>query len=334
MNERFGVLRSLLADPERTPDWYDRVSMVLWQGHEQDAAHYVAEWVPYASSFDCWDGNLMELEDLEDFETWSAMAPFGRYMLTLQHEFGEVAELREFLEHPRASTLRELRIVDAPLPPQVCSVIAEASHMTALRVLCIRNVDIGDEQVADEQVARLADAPHLAALEQLYLTYVGATFEGLQSVFMSPHMRELRVLHYDGNRLGDLDQILGQPWMELPNLRELNLDENGLGGDHVAELVDELGAFRGLKTLSLAFNRLGEMGAGALARCNGLAALESLCLMDSGIDDDCARHLAESEHLTNVKRLSLRGNPIGEEGREAIASSPYLSASAKASAFE
>ncbi|EPY29560.1 hypothetical protein STCU_04461, partial [Strigomonas culicis] len=76
-----------------------------------------------------------------------------------------------------------------------------------------------------------------------------------------------------------------------------------------------LGENSSLKTLKLDFNKIGDSGMAHLN--NGLkwnSTLQELSMQYCGITAEGASYLSYVIKSTNVKELSLRGNPLGDEG--------------------
>jgi hypothetical protein len=102
---------------------------------------------------------------------------------------------------------------------------------------------------------------------------------------------------------------------------QLDLSGNRL----TAAAIDELDKvdFGHIHTLEMGRNPLGQAGAEAIARCGRLSGVEILYLPEAGINGPgvAAIYAGESK-LGRVRDLSLNGNPLGDEGAEAIARSP------------
>jgi len=79
-----------------------------------------------------------------------------------------------------------------------------------------------------------------------------------------------------------------------------------------------------------AADRLGARGAMALANNSSLAALATLDLVATAIDDDAVRVLAASPHLGALRELGLAENPsVTDAGLAALAASPIAATLAK-----
>jgi Leucine-rich repeat (LRR) protein len=67
-----------------------------------------------------------------------------------------------------------------------------------------------------------------------------------------------------------------------------------------------------LLTLDLAYNQIGREG--AIKLVDNFDTLTYLDIGENNIDSEGITHIANSEHLVNLKTLNLQGNEIGDEG--------------------
>jgi uncharacterized protein (TIGR02996 family) len=96
--------------------------------------------------------------------------------------------------------------------------------------------------------------------------------------------------------------------------------------------LDALGArylassahLRGLTTLYLGKNSLGDEGVGALAQAPWLASLNLLDLSDNGLSERAATALTTCPHLLHLTELYLGRNSLGDAGAERLAQWPGL----------
>jgi len=105
--------------------------------------------------------------------------------------------------------------------------------------------------------------------------------------------------------------------VSLPQLRELRLNENPLGAEGVARLLD--GPFIStVQKLVLGRTDLGDRGAEVLARSQTLSQVKRLQLDHNNITMDGATLLAESALLTHVASLDLSDNAISDADRASL----------------
>jgi len=108
----------------------------------------------------------------------------------------------------------------------------------------------------------------------------------------------------------------------LPNLTSLNLGQCGIGSAGAGALA--AARIRGLRSLSLSGNPIGDAGLTALLQTPLLARCRRLYLARCRLTDASAKELAAASHLDGLTGLCLGGNAIEDEGATALAKSPYL----------
>ena len=106
-------------------------------------------------------------------------------------------------------------------------------------------------------------------------------------------------------------------------LEALDLSHNKIGAVGATAIADSK-TLTNLQSLNLAWNAIGPDGARAIANSPTFANLQSLDLELNAIDADGARAIADSKFLTNLQDLNLSSNNIGPDGGMAIADSKIL----------
>lgn len=211
--------------------------------------------------------------------------------------------------------------------------------------------DDDDEPSSRLAVARdLAADPRLARVE-LLATGVRWGAEGLAALLGSPHLANLRGLHiadpdcqpYAGDAIatarlprlellalnGDWRSAFGDAGVvalaraDLPALRDLVLLNLGLGESAAVALASSP-IVAHLSGLDLGYgsthpNRIGAVGAAALAGSASFRALRRLILDYNDIGGDGLAALASSPHLDALRYLSLRSAAITDDGLRALA---------------
>ena len=109
----------------------------------------------------------------------------------------------------------------------------------------------------------------------------------------------------------------------LAGLVALDLKNNKLG-DLGAVALAQSPHLTNLRELDLGYNGIGDAGAEALAQSPYLTNLRELDLEYNGIGAAGAVALAQSPHLTNLRVLNLKKNDLGNAGAAALKNSPYL----------
>ena len=230
------------------------------------------------------------------------------------------------------------RVLDAPVPTSNRGIEDSAPATQAgcrLDTLRAAGCDLGPEALRLLDVARTVNLRHNrigpgatwpALLGHLIELDLG--FNDLGDAGVGELMRAggLRSLGLAGNRI----TAAGVRSLALPGVETIELSANPLGDDVAAAALDgrfpaltrlDLGnvgltaaglgellhtAVR-LRSLSLAWNRIGDAGVKALAGCPDLAGLEELDLTGAGIGFAGAVALAESKHL-RLRRLLVGEN--------------------------
>ena len=183
-------------------------------------------------------------------------------------------------------------------------------------------LQVADRLVAQD-VARLANSPHLADLSALELLDNGLDDEGAATLAASPYLANLTSLSLWNNRIGDTGAraLAASPY--LARLTSLSLTYIPIGAEGAAALAASP-HLANLALLKLESSRIGAEGARALAASPHLARLVELDLRHNDIGDKGARALAASPHLANLRSLDLGYNGIGRPGIKALVASPHL----------
>jgi Ran GTPase-activating protein (RanGAP) involved in mRNA processing and transport len=129
---------------------------------------------------------------------------------------------------------------------------------------------------------------------------------------------DLRDRHIDAHVLHD---ILAVP--ELAKILELDLSQNPLGEDG-AEALGRSNGLKALRRLSLDRCKLGYLGAKALSALLELPDLRELSLASNELGDTGAAAMAYSGYLDRLERLDLSDNGIGDDGARRFLESKSL----------
>jgi uncharacterized protein (TIGR02996 family) len=171
---------------------------------------------------------------------------------------------------------------------------------------------------AQEWVGPLKLKPEEVTFERGFVERVDTDaklfFESAGALFKSTPLRALKLMAWEEG----VEQLAAMP--ELARLRELDLNENGLG-DAAAELLAASPHVAGLERLDLGGNRIEEDGAIALANSPHLANLTELRLDCNTIGVAGGWALARSPYLGKLRLLDLHHNffvGYGEEGEEEV----------------
>jgi hypothetical protein len=154
-------------------------------------------------------------------------------------------------------------------------------------------------------------------LEQCWLVYRSQRADGpsqfthqwKELLQLEPGLRRVGLhLYRDWNEVKRLDYA--------PQLRSLHFNHQGLGRREVSTML-RWPVVQGLSSLDLSFNNL-RSGVECVAHSPSLDHLEELDLSWNQIGNRGARALATSCYLQSLRRLNLRGNCIGRQGKELL----------------
>ena len=134
----------------------------------------------------------------------------------------------------------------------------------------------------------------------------------------------LMVLQLGGTAAGDPAAVaLAQATASKDRLSQVDLGAIAMTAEGAATWAATVETHPSLRTLDLEWNRVGDAGAGALARAlsSGSSMLERLGLKRNQLGDAAAVALSETLRTNQrLQVLSLEGNAIGAEGVRAIGS--------------
>ena len=222
--------------------------------------------------------------------------------LSLSAGIGQ-AIARRLLRSPNLSRLTDLFIGGELTSPQTAAAVVGSPVFHRLRSLGYRDGPRGGSMVAE--LTRLADPPRLTKLD---LAENRLTAERLARLVAAPAVAAAEDLDLSENNLGAAGlQALAAA--RLPHLRTLRLAQTWPLAEGVVALA-ESDAASNLRVLDLRDNRLGDAGAAALAGSPHLANLIALDLAGNDIEDTGADSLAESPHLGGLLYLGLAGNRV------------------------
>jgi uncharacterized protein (TIGR02996 family) len=189
--------------------------------------------------------------------------------------------------------------------------VSTAFPRLATLVLCANRLE-------PETLELLAGLAQRAQLADLTLDRTTTTVPALRALLRSPHLTRLeRLAILGGEGVTMLDPFLNEPG--AGRLREVRLNVNQAD---VVALARSPHLSR-LEVLDLSQSRQGDALCVALANTPLLARLHRLCLAWTAIRPGGVRLLAGSE-APNLRTLDLTGNPIGDQGAEALAASPFV----------
>ena len=250
---------------------------------------------------DCGIGRHGALFLMEGRERWST----GLRKLDLRgNDLTDIGLLRLSLGHCFGPLLKELNLRCNGLGPSSASALAEIGDaLPSLRVLNLS----GNNQITDDGIFNLLRHSWVN-LTEIDLSGTGITYIGVgRFARKTVGWTQLRKLNLAGNLLGSqglyaffIDE------REWPSLQHLDLSDNLLGSSQglFGALIDPRREFRPFeKALHLLGNRT--------------HSLESLILDNNALRT--ISPLVSSSNWRYLENLSLRGNPLGQNGAQELA---------------
>ena len=187
----------------------------------------------------------------------------------------------------------------------------------------LRELDLSNNPVNADGMARLADAGSLEHVTSLGLRGCNITSEGLERLVSSRGFSKLEVLDLSRGAIEDLSKNTHR-LARFTRLCELRLHGNRLGANNLEYLLED-DMIPQIEVLDLSVTELGDDGVALLARCERFENLRELDLAGNRMGADGARALARAPWLANLERLDV--GLVADHAFdvvEAFANSPYL----------
>ncbi len=188
----------------------------------------------------------------------------------------------------------------------------------------LESLDLGWTATGDEGASLVASTDRLDKLKRLDLSNTGIGPTGARALADSPALARLGLTEFDFSLNHDIDQEGNARLLRSPVLARVgtvNLD-----GSVDAGLVDafvQSDSLGSMKALKFGFSWTIDTAAlGRLTRWPGLAGLESLTFVLSGLSDDQLESLAASPWLGDLKSLRLSETRVTDDGVERFCRSP------------
>jgi hypothetical protein len=204
------------------------------------------------------------------------------------------------------------------------------SLLAAQQPTSIEALDIGYNHLKSEDFGKLAKAPWLSQLRSLSLKYNDAKAKGAEALFSNGDFSTLEALDFGANEIGDegVDAIVGN--RTIRSLSSLTIE-----GNHTDPLLSEKSAraiaqwpgARGIRSLNLAQNRVGDEGFVAIVSSPHLGSVQTLDLQYNAISMKALEQLSGVETAMRPRVVILSGNALGNGayGDEPRAPSPTQS---------
>lgn len=283
-------------------------------------------------------------------EGWTSMCsswPMGLAELSLREHFGGLEEELFALSTCEGScSLRRLDLSQCFVADETLTTLMRSPHLAGLRALSLeRNRCIARERnqtdvsqlasfrgmwkhlsldgtlFALEALEVLLNAPSTESLERLDLSNVTMTHDChvklCEVLARSPIRRTLRSLSIDSCHVGEEGVAALSARGPWPELRTLNAARNDITARALHGWVR---TFPSLEVVQLARNPIEDEGLRALLECPNL---RELYLVKCGLGPESAKALATSRPC-ELRWFHIPGNEMGEVGRQALVTSPWV----------
>ena len=184
----------------------------------------------------------------------------------------------------------------------------------------LKELDLSYTKIKDEGIEILvaADWP---LLENLGLESTGITGEGIQSLVSKSNWPHLKRLDVSDNEIGDegLEILVCGKWnlLEYLSIRRLDITNKGI------EALTKKPEWPNLRKLDASNNKIQDEGLEILT-CGKWPLLEHIVLRSLDISSQGIQILIGSRaNWSNLKKLEVAGNPIGNKGIEILVSSDW-----------
>lgn len=172
----------------------------------------------------------------------------------------------------------------------------------------------------EDTIVSILLSPYLVELHSFIVGLAAITKRTIQAIADQPACSQLRELSVRHNSLGDAIVLLGQS-DHLNALEIINMDRTDITAEGLAALAQSP-VLRTLRRLRLG-DSFGAAGVEAIIHSPTMTNLKSFVLDRPGNGYECVNAIAGCPNVASWRELDLIC-PVGVEGVEALASSPYL----------
>ena len=200
--------------------------------------------------------------------------------------------------------LRELDVLFSNLNPRLLSVLEDVAPLEKLETLKLPY----NENLTAEAVAFVLNWDGISNATTLDFGGCPLGHEGIEALVACQFLSSLKTLSLDDCGIQGASSTLLLGTTNLPSIEELSLFNNSISGEGLRPLADGKSKVR-YRSFSFGYNRIDEMGARFIANSRQLSDCEYLNI-GADLSPASIRAIADSEHLNNVRHLSLSGNTL------------------------
>lgn len=279
------------------------------------------------------------LEALTSNPTW-------RKLENLSLRGNQIEDPKDCLENCTAfSSLRSLNLTENSIGDEGAAAIGKNTSWVNLEELCLSFNQIGDKgaaalasntswiglrklyltsnDIGDEGAVSIGNNIVWTSLEGLYLNQNHIKDKGALAIGSNPAWKNLLILDLSVNLIGD-DGAIGLAGAEKVSggLEETKDEGNQIEEDKMKKTICK-SVWANLQTLNLRGNKIGDLGACAIAENMVWINLVALNLSQNEIRNEGALAISQNTKWKKLKRLSLHQNPgIPKVAKTALQSNP------------
>ncbi|GJL66075.1 MAG: hypothetical protein NPIRA05_10460 [Nitrospirales bacterium] len=209
------------------------------------------------------------------------------------------------------SQLTELELFNVRLDSQAAQVFTLPDGLTELTRLSLGGGGYSKNSLSENGAQELANAPNLQNLRFLDLGFNDIGDRGFEYLAKSEYLANVEELHLQANEISHDSFVYISVSKFLHNVCVLDLSHNDLCDRAVESLV--LAAPMQVTTLWLYHNDIKDRGVRMIANAPMTQQLVELNLAQTGMTDQGAQSLLDSEYLVQIQTLFLGLNDFSDE---------------------
>ncbi len=239
--------------------------------------------------------------------------------LTMDSVDTQLRQTRALLSAPELKRLKKLRLFDRMLDGECVDLLLSAplDNMTVL--------EMDQTGIGDELCAQVCAWERLQQVKYLQFSGNACGTRGMQALASSGHAGQIESLSLRLNHFGDEPLEVLASSEGFASLAELDISFNNFGRPGITALAASP-LLQGVRRLNLTYCEAAANSIEQLVASPHINALQHLSLNRiQHLGDDALQAIANSPHLSNLRRLDMDRGAYTGAGLMAIVSSPHLS---------
>ena len=216
-----------------------------------------------------------------------------------------------------SSQITELDLFNVRLDSKAAQVFTLPNGFTQLTRLSLGDGGYSKNCLSDQGTRELANTHNLQNLRFLDLGFNDIGDQGFEFLAKSEYLENIEELHLQANAISHDSFVYFSIAKFLHRVRVLDLSHNNLCDRAVENLV--LAAPGQITTLWLYHNEITDRGVRMIANAPVTRRLVELNLAQTGMTDQGAQSLLDSDNLTSIQTLFLGLNDFSEEMKKLLA---------------